>query len=632
MKGYGGKNLRVNLSDLTVEIEQQSEDFYRLYLGGTGFIAATILRELPPFIDPLGPENKLVFALGPLCGHQIIGSGRHSIGGKSPLTNAIAESEAGGFWGAELRKTGFDFIIIEGTSQSPVYLWINNMTVEIRSADHLWGFETLDTQKAIRKELKDSKVRVACIGPGGERLVRYACVTHDVRHIAGRNGLGAVMGSKKLKAIAVRGNQQPEVYNGIAIKELSRSMGRNFKTSSAVWQCGTGNTMISYEASGNLPVNNFKGGLFPDVIRITPQHMMEQDYLVKMSGCYICPIKCKREIRLEQPWKVNSEYGGPEYETLAAFGSNCGNNQVEPIIKAHELCNRYGIDTISTGVAISFAMECYENGLLEDRDTDGLELRFGNVEAMLSMVEKIATKQGLGALLAEGVKRASEKIGLDSQVYAMHVKGCEMPMHDPRSKHGMGLHYSVHSNGPDHCTGIHDGLVTNNLSGWDRIDVAEPLANTEMNPRKARMLYHNGLWRQAANYLGLCLFVPWSQRQKCDAVEAVTGWPMSSWRIMKTVERGITLNRIFNLREGFSIFDDVLPKRFYTSPQKGPLKDNGIDPKAHAEAREVYFQMLGWDEDGIPKYGRLVELGIEWAEKFINRDNTKGKTFDAIKH
>lgn len=618
MEGFNGKNLRVNLSTGTVKVEQRPEEDYKYFLGGTGFIATTLLRELAPGIDPLGPDNKLIFSLGPMTGHPLIGSARHSVGGKSPLTGGFADSEAGGFWGAELKRAGFDSIIVEGVSAGPVYLRVTDGQAEIRTADHLWGLDTAETDKTIKDELKDQQSRVACIGPAGEKLVRFACVAHDVVHMAGRNGLGTVMGSKGLKAVAVRGSKRPKAHNAAALKELSRWMGKHYREKTRFWQCGTGSTMIAYEASGNLPIRNFQGGKFPSVTKITPQYMMEQDYVEKMEGCFICPVKCKRKVRLNHPWMVDSVYGGPEYETLAALGSNCGIDQVEALIKANEICNRHGMDTISTGVAISFAMECFENNILTKEETDGLELEFGNAEAMLEMTEQIATRQGLGDLLAEGVKRASEKMGGGASRYAMHVKGCEIPMHEPRYKQGLALHYSVHGNGPDHCTGIHDDLVVNNLAPWDRIDVAEWMPSTEISPRKARMLYHTGLWRQVGNYLGLCLFVPWSQSQICEALEAVTGWPMSAWRLMKTLERGITLTRIFNLREGLSRSDDALPERFFAPTPEGPLKDSPIDAEAYAKAREAYYQMLGWNERGVPTYGRLVELGIEWAGQFLD--------------
>jgi aldehyde:ferredoxin oxidoreductase len=356
MEGLNGKTLRVNLTSRTVTVERQSEEDYRLFLGGRGFIATTLLRELSPGVDPLGPDNRLIFSLGPIAGHALIGSARHSVGGKSPLTGCFAESEAGGFWGAELKKSGFDFIVIEGASVGPVYLWIKDGQAEIRKADHLWGRGTAQTEKLIRDELSEQKARIACIGPGGEKLVRYACVAHDVSHIAGRNGLGGVMGSKGLKAVVVKGSQRPIPHNAALLKEMSSWMGKHFKEKTRFWQCGTGSTMISYEETGNLPIRNFRGGRFPAVNRITPQYMMEQDYVVKMEGCFICPIKCKRKVRLSAPWVIDSIYGGPEYETLAALGSNCGIDNVESIIKANEICNRKGRGRSSRGGANAVPM------------------------------------------------------------------------------------------------------------------------------------------------------------------------------------------------------------------------------------------------------------------------------------
>jgi aldehyde:ferredoxin oxidoreductase len=420
-----------------------------------------------------------------------------------------------------------------------------------------------------------------------------------------------------LKAVAVRGNAPPEMGNREKILELSRWMGQNFKTKTNFWQYGTGATVDYYADSGNLPVRNFAGGTFPQAENISSQFMYKKGYVEKMESCFGCPVRCKKRVKIDQPWKVDPIYGGPEYETLAAFGSNCGVDQVEAIIKANELCCRYGLDTISTGVVISFAMECFEKGVLTLKDTDGLELAFGNASAMVEMVERIAMRRGVGDLLAEGTKRASEVLGKGSEGWAMHVKGEEIPMHDPRYKQGMGLHYSVHATGADHCSGIHDDVVNKKLLEWDRMGLAESVPVYEMSGRKARMLYQVGLWRHLANHLGLCLFVPWSNEQVTQAVEAITGWPMSSWRLMKTAERGLALARIFNLREGFSSRDDRLPERFAFSPTDSPLKGVGVNPEKLSAAQKVYYQMLGWDESGIPTSGRLVELNIEWAAKYM---------------
>jgi aldehyde:ferredoxin oxidoreductase len=619
MNGYNGKVLRVNLATGEWSVEEPPEGDYRRYLGGRGFILPTLLKEVPQGADPLGPENRLIFALGPLTGTPVVGGGRNSIGAKSPLTGGFGESEAGGFWGAELKWAGFDAIIVENVSAKPVYLWIKDGAVEIRDASSMWGREVAEAEKAIKRELGDERICTAIIGPAGENLVRYAAVFNDLSHAAGRMGLGAVMGSKKLKAIAVRGTKPPAIADRKKILDLSRWMAGNFKGLTHLWKYGTGSAIVLYEKQGNLPIRNFMGGRFPEGEQITSQAMLGKGLIAKMDGCFACPIRCKKKMKMEMPWKVDSVYGGPEYETLAAFGSNCGISQVEALIKAHELCGRYGMDTMSAGVSVSFAMECFERGILTLADTDGLPLAFGNAEAMLAMIERIALRKGLGDILAEGVKRASEKIGRGSEKYAMHVKGGEIPMHEPRYKQGMGLHFSVHVGGPDHCSGPHDDLITASPSAWESIDFAEPMPSTELSPRKARMVYHVGLWRHLGNYLGLCNFVPWTYQQITEIAEGVTGWPMSYWKLMKAVERGITLGRVFNLREGFSTKDDHLPERFSTSPPEGPLADVKVDPDRLQEAKKVYYQMLGWDDCGVPTYGRMVELGIDWACDFLKK-------------
>lgn len=619
MKGYNGKFLRVNLTEGRLSVEEPSEDYYRLYLGGRGVIIEKLLTELPPGVDPLGPMNKLIFALGPMTGHPIAGSGRNSVGAKSPLTGTFGESEAGGFWGAELKRAGFDAVIVEGESPQPVYLKIENGQAELRNAAAIWGMEVADAEKAVRKELGGKKYRTATIGPAGEMKVLFACIFNDINHAAGRTGMGAVMGSKKLKLIAVKGDRPPEMAFREKILEMSRRFAQKTKEAPTGFSItGTGGAVVAYEAMGNLPIRNFQGGRFPGAKEITSQRMREKGYLDKMESCFGCPVRCKKKLKqISSPWPVDPNYGGPEYETLAALGSNCGIDNLEAVIKGNELCGRYGLDTISTGGAIAFAMECTERGILTSEETDGIDLTFGNAEAMLQIIERIAFRRGFGNILAEGTRRAAAIIGKGADQYAIHVKGNEIPMHEPRLKQGMGLHYSVHASGADHCTGIHDERL--NLAELDRIDVAQPMPATELSPRKARALYHLGLWRQLINYIGMCLFVPWSQNQLMEAMEYITGWPMSYWRLMKTAERGITLSRIFNLREGFDSKDDRLPSRFFTSPVEGPLKDVAVDPDRLAESQKLYYQMLGWDESGVPTYARLVELNLEWAYPHLKK-------------
>jgi len=595
MKGYNGKIARINLSSRQVTIEIPPETFYRQYLGGRGFIVHTLLKEVPPKTDPFAPENKLVFALGPISGHPFVGSGRHSVGCKSPLSGGFGESEAGGYWGAELKKAGLDALVIEGAAATPVYLWIKNGSVQIRDAARLWGLETAAAHSALQSELDDGRIRTAIIGPAGEKRVRFSCILHDITHVAGRTGAGAVMGSKNLKAVAVKGTQPPQTAAPQKLKELNRSMLKNFKDRSKHWIVGTGRGIVNHEKTGNLPIRNFKGGKFPGVEKITPQILCE-NYLEKMAGCYGCPIRCKRMVKMEQPYPVDPIYGCPEYETLAALGSNCGIDDLAAIMKANELCNRYGIDTISTGVVISFAMDLFENNILTLQDTDGLDLTFGNAPAMLEMVERIARRKGLGDLLAEGSRRAADKIGKGAIDFAMQVKGEEIPMHEPRLKQPMGVHYSIHATGADHATGV---SVISSL-GED----------------SAQLVYEKGFTAQLINYLGLCKFVPWSHPEVKAALASITGWEMASDELMKVVERGVTLARIFNLREGFSTRDDTLPQRFATTPPDSPLK--GIDPQKLQQSQKTYYGIMGWDEQGIPMREKLEQLEINWAARYLN--------------
>ncbi len=613
LHGYTGRILRANLSEGLIAVDHPPEDYYQRYLGGRGFIVTTLLKETPANIDPLGSQNKLIFALGPLTGMPLPGSGRSSVGAKSPLTGAYGESEAGGFWGAELKRAGFDALIIEGQAASPVYLWIQDGQAEIRDARHLWGMEVARTHFEIQKELADTLIRTAIIGIAGEKLVRFAAIAHDISHYAGRTGMGAVMGSKNLKAIAVRGRTAPSLANSGVIHELSHWMVRNFKEKTTLWKYGTGDNIAANNLVGNLPIANFRDGFFEEAEQISSQTMMDQ-FGVGMHSCYACPIRCKKRVKIDEPWPVDPIYGGPEYETIAAFGSNCGISDLRAICKAHDICNRHGMDTISAGAAISFTMECFEKGFLTAQDTGGYEVKFGNASAMLQLLEQIAHRQGLGELLAEGTKRAAGRIGRGTEDLTIQVKGLDLPMHDPRLKQGMGLHFSVHATGADHCSGAQDTQYIKGINeGWAAIDVCEPIPSTELSPRKARLVYQNGLWKQLNNHLVFCYFVPYTNKQIRDAVEAVTGWPMSYWRLMKTAERGITLSRLFNLREGFSAADDRLPKRMAEPRRGGNLQGIAVDPARLTEIQKLYYQMLGWDERGVPTRARLAELDIEWA-------------------
>jgi aldehyde:ferredoxin oxidoreductase len=615
--GYMGKLLRVNLESKKISIEEPDDSYYKHYLGGRGIIIHTLLTEVPSHADPLGPENKLIFATGPLTGHKFIGTGRSAVGSKSPLTGGYGEAMAGGLWGVELKRAGYDAVIIEGKAKEPVYLWVKKDTVEIRDAAKIWGLEVRKATEWFQGDIHEKIYRSAVIGPGGENQVRYANIIADYTHSFSRCGLGAVMGSKRLKAVVVKGDKLPLAADKETIRMLNRGMEERY-TSSPFIKYGTGSRMRSLEEVGNLPIRNHSGGRFPNVKKIDAIALMTK-FGVGMEGCFNCPIRCKKKIRIEEgPWEIDPVYGGPEYETLASFGSNLLIDDIKAICKAHEMCNRFGLDSISTGATIAFAMECFENGILNLKDTDGVQLNFGNAEAMITMVEKIAYREGIGDLLAKGSKKAAEVIGKGSIKYAMQVKGLEVPYHDPRYKQGLGLHYSIHGKGANHTTGVLDDLLPLLLEDWDSLNVSELIPPYELSTRKVRMAFELGFWAELPHYLGYCIFMPWRVVEVRDAVSAITGKPATTWGLMKAAERGITMMRVFNLREGFTRDDDKLPDRFFTSPSEGPLKHIRVEPDTLKKCQEIYYQMMGWDNRGVPTKGCLAALDLEWARPYLN--------------
>ncbi len=613
--GYNGKILRVNLSDNTISTEGIEEAFCRKYLGGAGFVSYFLLKELPQGVDPLGSENKLVFALGPLTGVQLPGSGRHCVGAKSPLTGGIAKSEAGEFWGAELKRAGYDVIIIEGKADKPVYLWVHDGEASIRDAGHLWGMNTKETQQTIRAELGDNRVRVALIGPGGENLVLYACIMHGLYDAAGRGGLGAVMGAKNLKAVAVRGHKAPKVTEPGVVKDLRQWLLANMHRVGDFHEFGTGAVMSAYEVTGNLPVRNFRDGLFP-AVNLIDARAIKDTIGVGMEGCFACPVQCKKVVRVKEPYTVDRAYGGPEYETLAALGSNCGIDNLKAIAKGNELCGAYSLDTISVGGVIAFAMECFERGLLSTGDTGGIEVRFGNYEAMLELIELIARRKGIGALLAQGTARAAQEIGRGAEEFAIEVKGLEAGMHEPRVKPGLGLGFMVNPHGADHCCNMHDTLFVTEQQVRELapLGILEPPAVDDIGPRKVALFRLVQLKRIIFDSLVLCLFLPYSYQQVADVTAAVTGWDTGIAEQLRVAERIVTMTRLFNIREGFTAADDRLPQRFFQPKTDGILADKPLNPADYERARSYYYTLMGWDvRTGIPLPEKVEELGIAWV-------------------
>jgi len=622
--GYWGKALRVNLTTGGITTESLDEAFLRRYVGGWGFIAYYLLRELEPGIDPLGPENKLIFTTGPMTGQPLAGGGRHMVGAKSPLTGGFAGSECGGFWGAELKRAGWDTILFEGVAPSPVYLWIKDDQVELRPAEHLWGKETWDVQEQIRQELGDRLIRVAQCGPAGERLARIANIIHDCNRAAGRGGLGAVMGSKKLKAVAVRGTQKPPAANAEKLSEMGKWFRDNYKsTGSAVFSTlGTVRMVRNNQNYGGLPTRNFQEGVFEDFEKISAETQLATT-TVGRDTCFGCPIRCKWVVEVnDAEYKVERKYGGPEYETVGAMGSLCGIADLRVVDMANQLCNANGLDTIGAGDTIAFAMECFERGLIGPQDTDGLELRFGNAKALLAMIERITKREGFGNLLAEGSKRAAQKIGQGAINYAIQIKGQEVAMHDPRVKYGHGLGIAVSPTGADHMHSVHDnGYQTKGgIDGLEPFGILGPLPFDDISTNKARMVRYAMMWRVLDNLTGFCMFQAWTPQQKTELIAATTGWGTSVMELWLAAERAYDMARAFNAREGFGPEDDRIHPRFTQAFSKGPVAGKAFSMEQFMQALSKFYELMGWDSvTAAPTRAKLEDLGVGWVADLLDK-------------
>lgn len=628
-RSFHNRILRVDLTAGKITVEQPGQLYLRKYMGGWNIIADFLLREVPAGADPLGAENKLIFAPGVLTGLPVSGVARNAIGAKSPLTGGFGASEAGGFMGTELKRAGFDAVVIEGVSPSPVYLWIKDADVELRDASAYWGKTTKEALTGIREELGDRRIQAAAIGPAGENLVRYACIMNELHDAAGRTGLGAVMGSKRLKAVAVRGTKKLEAADPDTVNRMAREFARAVsqgERAAGFKDYGTGGgDLEDILLSGNLPVRNFRGDEFEHIEGLGGKNFLPEVGL-PMRGCFACAIRCKNVFRAERPYSIDSDYGAPEYETLGMFGSNCGIDDYVAVAKANELCNAYGIDTITAGANIALAMECFEKGWLSWEDTGKVDLRFGNADALIAMVEKIGRRQGLGDLLAQSTAEVARRIGAEAEKIAMQVKGQGYPAHEPRLKRALAIGYAVSPTGADHSHALHDmGCVVDDENGFmasepwyteaiRSMGAFEPIPLESLGPEKVRATVYGTIVQVMNNCIPMCLFVHWRIEEKTRLVQAATGWDVTSYELLKVGERALTLARTFNLREGFGPGDDRLPERSFKPSEFGPLSEGGIDPEELREAIRLYYEMMGWSrETGVPLAAKLHELGVGWA-------------------
>ncbi len=618
-KGFSGKILKVDLTTGTTSVDEHDEAWYRRYMGGRALIAYYLLKETKPGTDPLGPDNLAIFAPGIVTGVNVSGNGRNGVGALSPLTGGFGNAEAGGYWGAELRRAGWDAIVVRGKAAHPVYIWINENGVEIRDARQLWGKSTGETEDLMREELGDALVRTCLIGQAGENLVRFACVVNDRSRFAGRTGLGAVMGSKNLKGIAVRaGRGQLPVADPAGVKSLQKWMTENLDLVFNFYDVGTAGGLKGLSVAGGLPTFNFQEGSFAGADKITGTTMRDT-ILVKRDTCYACAVRCKRVVEVKEPLQVDRRYGGPEYESLSALGNNNGVDDLIKLAKANEMCAAYGLDSISVGMAIGFALECAEKGLLTEKDTPGVKLAWGDGDLVMKLIEQITFRQGIGDLLAEGTARASQKIGRGSAEFALHVKGQEFPMHEPRIKHALGLGYALSPTGADHMHNMHDtGYGSENRGvkilreAWG-ID-AKPIPAHGLDDTKMEMWFHQTHWRHFLDAVGMCHFLPYTPEHMVGLVHAVTGWDVTNRELLEVGQRAATMARAVNIREGFDHEHDALPKRMYgrfrhdNSPTGKPMDPAEVDRVVHK-----MYARSGWDQDGTPTAAGLERLGISWV-------------------
>jgi len=601
MRGYGGyygKLLRINLSTGKTAEENIPDRMVEDYLGGRGFASKILMDELEANIDPLGLENKLVFITGPLTGTIVPTTSRLCISAKSPLTNLLGSGYSGGHFGPELKFTGCDGLIIEGRSEKPVYIWLNDGKLELRDASPLWGKDAFETERLIKEELKDERIVVACIGQAGENRVRFASVVHGHHFVVGRRGMGAVMGSKNLKAVAVKGTKGINVASSPEkiwemYDRVVEIMNKN-PVVALFHDHGTAASVALVNELGFMPTKNFQTGYFENMSALDEKAFFSLS--LKPFSCWGCPVYCRRILKGR---KVTG--ARPEHQTTFALGSLLENADAEELIRANLLCDQYGMDTISTGGTIAFAMECYQRNIISKKDTDGLELTWSNSEVINRLIEKIALRDGFGDILAEGSLRASKAIGRGSAEYAMQVKGLEVPGYDPRGAKGIGLNYATAPRGADHNDGwtIAEELY---VEGVDRLAM-------EGKGKLTRDIQDKSKTIDSAIFCMFALDFGYTLDFISTCLTAVTGMPMSPERIQEIGERITNLERLFAIREGFrGKKDDVVPSRFINEAlPSGASKGERLDLDS---LLKDYYEVREWDEEGFPTEKKLQSLGL----------------------
>ena len=626
---YNGKILHINLDDQTCRVEMPPESFYRQYGGGSAMGMYYILKNMDPRLEALSPENILTIFTGVPTGLPISGLSRVTINAKSPLSDAIGDSQAGGFFPARMKACGYDGIVVRGKAASPVYLWINDGEVEFRDASHLWGKTTGEVEDRIKAELGDPKAEIMQVGPAGERQVRFAAVMNMSNRANGRTGMGAVMGSKNLKAVVVQGTQKMTAADPKKIAAMFRSGTKQIPDNPVLdsfHKYGTAGDVPVQQSVGGLPTRNFNEGQFEFSDEISGETAVET-ILKDRDTCFSCTVRCKRVVETEfQGRDVLPRYGGAEYETTATFGSYCAVRDLNAISLANQLCNLFGMDTISCGATIAFAMECFEKGIIGLEQTGGIDLRFGNAEAMVRMVEMIAERAGFGDVLAEGSRRAAELIGGEAADCLITAKGQELPAHMPQSKKALGLMYAVNPFGADHESSEHDPTYEIDSTDAQCIARMAELGLEDLqtygsfNDEKARMIAVTQRAFSVLDSYNLCSFVwgvgfqLYGPNDIKDMINAAAGWDMTLEEVLLVGERRINMMRAFNAAAGFTRADDMLSPKFFRPLQgEGPTAGEMYTLDQFESVKDAYYRHADWDtQTGNPSKVKLSQLGLEW--------------------
>jgi aldehyde:ferredoxin oxidoreductase len=612
LKGYTGKIMRVDLTHSKVTAEDLKEEWAQQFIGGSGLGAKFLYEMTDERTDPLGPENPLIFMTGPFTGTSVPLSGRHAVVSRSPLTGIFGESDVGGTWGANLKRAGFDGIIVTGKSKKPVYLWVHDGKWEIRDASHLWGKDTYEIDPILKGETHEKAV-VSTIGEAGENLVSLAAIMTDGKdaRAAGRCGMGAVMGSKHLKAIVVYGTGTVPVFDPEGIARLPKEYGAQInKNAENFRKYGTAGSLSVFEAMGTLPLQNWKFvGRWEESAEKINGFTISETVLTGRYFCDACVLGCGRRVKIENGPYAGVEGAGPEYETLALLGSNCLIDNLEALCYANELCNRFGLDTISTGGVIGFGMEAYEKGLIDREDTDGIELHWGSEKALIETIKLIGQNKGFGKALGKGVKKASEELGKNSVEFSMHVKGLELPAHDPRGYNAGAVGFATSSRGACHLAGFTHTFER--VMKCPEIGIPEPLDRFQVEGKGVLAAKTQNLMGMMDS-LKLCKFILFGGITLTHIVKwyrDVTGREMGIEDFTKAGERIFNLKRLYNVRLGISRKDDTLPFRSLTFRRIG----KGITPNLPplGQMLSEYYEYRGWSEDGIPTPEKLKELGLE---------------------